>query len=282
MKQKFISIFILILLSSCSSATPAPTATALAVNTNTPLPTKPPTSAPTQTPAPTETPKIKVEALDISNPETFRAEEWEYLISPEYLANLEQREKAGELPSTPENPSYIKPEFVNIKYDDPASKMLNKYGVDTIFTLSNEIAYTNQNKRPFVIVDAAKTEVHSIKIILLVNKWVNSDGSHAFTGHFIFDYRDTVAWLGDIADPTRYLTGSYFVKNSQRGDGCKALIDQVSESTHIESADFCSYYYSHPDIFLPVEIYTKWRETGILNTNGSLPISVASSDAITR
>ena len=74
MKQKFISIFILILLSSCSSSTPAPTATALPVSTNTPLPTNPPTSAPTQTAIPTENPtasyqKIEAEYLATLSPE---------------------------------------------------------------------------------------------------------------------------------------------------------------------------------------------------------------------
>ena len=74
MKQKIISIFILILLSSCSSIAPAPTATALPASTNTHLPTKPPTSAPTQTATPTESltasyQKIEAEYIATLSPE---------------------------------------------------------------------------------------------------------------------------------------------------------------------------------------------------------------------
>ena len=59
MKQKFISMFILILLSACSSIAPAPTATELPASINAPLPTEPPTSAPTNTSsAPTENPTV--------------------------------------------------------------------------------------------------------------------------------------------------------------------------------------------------------------------------------
>ncbi len=81
MKQKFISVFILILLSSCSSIAPAPTATALVVSTNTPLPTEPPTSAPIQTPAPTENPALEYQKIE---------EEYIATLSPEQKALYEQ------------------------------------------------------------------------------------------------------------------------------------------------------------------------------------------------
>ncbi len=81
MKQKFISIFILILLSSCSPIAPAPTATALAVSINTPLPTEPPTSAPTQTPVPTQNPALEYQKIEAKYIVT---------LSPEQKALYEQ------------------------------------------------------------------------------------------------------------------------------------------------------------------------------------------------
>ncbi len=77
MKQKFISMFILILLSACSSIAPAPTATALAVSTNTSLPIEHPTSAPTQTPVPTQNPALEYQKIEA-----------------EYLATLSPEQKA--------------------------------------------------------------------------------------------------------------------------------------------------------------------------------------------
>ncbi len=77
MKQKFISIFILILLSSCSSIAPAPNAATLTASINTPLPTELPTSAPTQTPVPTQNPALEYQKIE-----------------EEYIATLSSEQKA--------------------------------------------------------------------------------------------------------------------------------------------------------------------------------------------
>jgi hypothetical protein len=245
-------------------------------------PTQTATAKPGETATETSTAKPAVEAIDISNPEKFRKEEWDYLISPEYLAELQRKEKAGELPSVSKNAVYIKPGFVSYVPDNkPDSQMLTKYGIDAIFKLSNEATYLNTQSRPFTLVDAVKTTQNGIKLILLTYKWENSDKTYAFSGQLIFDNGQAKEWIGDIVNPTRYPTGSYFVKNSDRGDGCKALIDQTSK-TALDSSGFCNYYYNSPEIFLQKDLYIKWSQTGkIINTN-TLPIAIASSDPISK
>ena len=139
-----ISLLVLILFSmnmiSCGATPVLPTQTSIPTITATSTPVVP-------TKIPTESQPSTVEQIDISNPESFSTEKWDYLISPEYLKELQNKEKEGLLPSVPENPYYVKPGFLSLDFNDDMPLWLVKYGYNTIFSLSNEVAYLDLDKR---------------------------------------------------------------------------------------------------------------------------------------
>jgi len=261
---------------SCGATPVPPTQTSLPTITATSTPAVP-------TKIPTESQPSTVEQIDISNPESFRTEKWDYLISPEYLKELQNKEKEGLLPSVPENPSYIKPGFMHLNFEGKPSGILKDYGQDPIFTLSNQSVYSNIDKRPYVFADIVNTELFGIKMIFLVNKWENSDGTSGFTGHFVPNYSllrkiGINTALGNISKG--YITGGFFAKTN-KVDGCLGSLKAwgVPAGT---IPTFCEYYYNNQNKFLPKEIYINWKDSGNLVNTDSLPISIANGPTIQR
>lgn len=229
---------------------------------------------------------VKVEQIDISNPENFRTVEWDYLTSPAYLAELEQKEKAGLLPKIPENVSYVKEGFVNYKPDDDtSSEMIQSYGNGPIFTLSNDIVYLDINKRPFVLVDICKTEIEGVPMIFFTQMWKNSDGSHAFNSHFLPDSKTVRTELDYYINGNYngknygYQAGAFFVKDSKHGDGFDYYMNILTDKG-TDSSKLKTYYYENVEMFLSPDIYKSWGETGILKNSNTVLVSPFGLDAI--
>lgn len=227
----------------------------------------------------------EVEKIDISNPENFRQISWEELTSPQYLAGLERKLKAGELPKISPEAVTLKTDFINLKYDDTEqSKMLQHYGVEHIFSLSNEAQLFQQEQRPYVLVDAVKTELFGVKLLVGVNLW-ETPGGYLFTAHFVPDTNATRealnGYFGTGGYDGEYPTGGFFIKQSAEGDGVlRALKGWEATGDH---QAFSDYYYAHPEIFLPNSVYQAMLNEGdrssVVN-KGILPISPAYSNPI--
>ena len=158
--------------------------------------------------------------------------------------------------------------------------MLNEYGFDTMFSLSNQKAYLDISKRPWVIIDAVKTEFGDVKMIILISKYENSDNTSGYLGEIMFSYNSTLkSLINSDLDLSRYPVGGFFSKTSQRGNGCQALINQLAGRT-VQSEEFCNFYFSNPQIFLNDGIFTEWKETGNLNIKNIIPFTLRSTKKI--
>lgn len=226
---------------------------------------------------------VKVEQLDISNPESFRTEKWEYLISPAYLADLKEKDRKGELPSLPENPSYVKPGYMSFNPDKTPTTMIKNNGFDLLFTISSSSLYSVIEKRPFELVDIAKTKIKGVDFYFYVIKWENDPSitnEPGFLGYItpISDYTDKIG-LNELTGntPETYVTGLYIsdTEGKVTTSGCKKVLDNtVNEGTSIEP--FCEYLAKNQEILIQPEIYRLWSEKGMLINNNVIPISFAS------
>ena len=225
---------------------------------------------------------VKVEQIDISNPEAFRTVEWEYLISPAYLAELEQKEKDGLLPKVPDNPSYVQPGYVSFTPDKTPSVMIKNNGFDLLFTISSSSLYSDMEKRPFQLVDITKTKIEGVDFYFYVIKWENDPSianESGFLGYItpISDYTHKIG-LNKLVGFTqnKYVTGLYIsdAEGNVTTNGCKKVLENtVDGGTSIEP--FCEYLAKNQETLIQPEIYKLWSEKGTLINNSIIPVSFA-------
>ena len=192
----------------------------------------------------------------------------EYLTSPEYKAELEQKRRDGKLPVYPTNPFYVDPTSVSIPYDqylhDPneASDFLKKYGAESAFTFSDSNKWALESRRPWVVVDAGSTEVSELELGFYVVGFKNPDQSEVFWGFLFIPTeqgktleQEINEWSG--IELNGYPSPRYF----SRPNGCKTFIKSY---TSLDASAYCNILQANPDSALPIDAMRKLKIDGNL------------------